>query len=61
MSLMSWISTLIIQISLSLAEHLEGQLALGVVAAQELAVNALFSVEEPAVRFHVQQVRRRVL
>uniref|UniRef100_A0A452DU04 Uncharacterized protein n=1 Tax=Capra hircus TaxID=9925 RepID=A0A452DU04_CAPHI len=42
---------------LVIGEHLEGQLALGVVAAQRLAVNALFSVEEPAVRFHVQQVR----
>lgn len=46
---------------LVVGEHLEGQLALGVVAAQGLAVDALLGVEEPAVRVHVQQVRRRVL
>uniref|UniRef100_A0A9L0KDG7 Uncharacterized protein n=1 Tax=Equus asinus TaxID=9793 RepID=A0A9L0KDG7_EQUAS len=46
---------------LVVGEHLEGQLALGVVAAQGLAVDALLGVEEPAVGVHVQQVRRRVL
>uniref|UniRef100_A0A2K5KWB8 Uncharacterized protein n=3 Tax=Cercopithecinae TaxID=9528 RepID=A0A2K5KWB8_CERAT len=46
---------------LVVSEHLEGQLALGIVAAQGLAVDALLGVEEPAVCVHVQQVRCRVL
>uniref|UniRef100_A0A671DQE8 Uncharacterized protein n=1 Tax=Rhinolophus ferrumequinum TaxID=59479 RepID=A0A671DQE8_RHIFE len=46
---------------LVVGEHLEGQLALGIVAAQGLAVDALLGVKESAVYVHVQQVRRGVL
>uniref|UniRef100_A0A2K6S5E6 Uncharacterized protein n=1 Tax=Saimiri boliviensis boliviensis TaxID=39432 RepID=A0A2K6S5E6_SAIBB len=51
----------VLDLYLDHADLLVVELALGVVAAQGLAVDALLGVEEPAVCVHVQQVRSRVL